>query len=127
MFKKVIADGSNVILPKVGGTRNPIERKIKELKAAGYTVDLIDVDLPYQESLKRNLRRYYELKEKNDPSDPPRIVNPALITATQDKHREVFDSLVADGLVDNYAMYSNDVPFGSPAKFIKGSKKYFDE
>lgn len=124
MQSEVMADGSNLVIGKVGGNYEGIKKKIEELKAKGYSVDIVCVDMPPEVALERNLTRYFERLEKNDPNKPARVVNPAEALAVQREYLNTMSKLIDDGLVDNYAVYDNNVARGEHPKLLAKSDDF---
>jgi len=57
-FKNVYAEGMNVVLPKVGGSVKSIEKAIRELKEAGYDVDIVNLAVTQNEAARRMGARF---------------------------------------------------------------------
>lgn len=58
ILKKAMADGENIVLPKVGGNSEKMEEVVKQAKDAHYTVSVQYVDLAWNKSLSRMLDRF---------------------------------------------------------------------
>jgi len=67
MAKQIGRDGGNIILPKVGQELKTIRSMIDDLKANGYTVDLVHTSVPIDVAQRRNLSRFLESGRLVDP------------------------------------------------------------
>ena len=56
-LKMAIANGDNIVLPRIGKTLSNLDRDIQKLKDAGYSVHLKYVEIPPEESMLRALAR----------------------------------------------------------------------
>jgi predicted kinase len=80
----LLADGANVILPKVGQTETSIRRAMQGLREMGYKVDLVHVAATPEISGRRNIKRML---------DTGRLVAPEYIAEIGDKPRETYHLL----------------------------------
>jgi predicted kinase len=60
LARKALADGKNVIWDITMSSRTTTERRISDLRAAGYTVDGLFVDIPVETSVRRADSRHRE-------------------------------------------------------------------
>jgi predicted ABC-type ATPase len=67
-FKEIGRDHGNMILPKVGQAPEIIRPMINDLKARGYSVDLVHVSVPTEVSQRRNIGRFLETGRLVDPN-----------------------------------------------------------
>jgi hypothetical protein len=90
---RVLDDGANVVLPKVGYSADKINNQINGLKELGYKVDLVHVAATPEISGRRNIERLYKTG---------RLVPPDFIAGLGDKPRETYHLLKgeADGFAD---------------------------
>lgn len=110
MLDKLITDGSNLVIGKVGGS-SQLEL-LKKLVANGYKdVYVCYVDVPMQVSIERNIDRY----EKGRTN---RLINFDTITWSEGKIEKTFLELINKKEVKGGVVYSNDVPYGSPMEKI---------
>ena len=117
MMNEIAKQGGNMIIGKVGGgiDSNYLKSFLDILHDNDYEVELVLNDLPLEEGIRRNLKRH---REGN-----PRLV-PAMVSIAAD--RTVFDNigkLMNHPSVIGGAIYSNDVPKGTPPKFIRKLEK----
>ena len=76
--------GCNIVLLKVGGNPESMQKVIKGLKDAGYIFNLTLAQLPLEKALQRDMGRYLhgiEKAEKRLTDKKPRLVPPQLIFA----------------------------------------------
>lgn len=117
MMNDIAKQGGNMIIGKVGGGLDIsyLEDFLNDLQKNDYEVELVLNDLPLEEGLKRNMARHQ--------AGNPRLV-PAMVSIVAD--RTVHDNmakLMNHPSVVGGAIYSNDVPQGTPPKFIRKLEK----
>jgi hypothetical protein len=88
----LLADGANVVLPKVGQNEKSIRKAMQGLREMGYKVDLVHVAATPEISGRRNIERML----KNG-----RLVSPDYITEVGDKPRKTYHLL--KGEADDFA------------------------
>jgi len=101
LAKRAYADGKNVIWDITMSSRESAERRIDDLRAAGYHhITGIFVDIPAETSVERAMNRYREGMElhRNGVGDGGRLVPPPVILAQrtpdgQTVNRQVFEAL----------------------------------
>lgn len=113
MMNEIAKQGGNMIIGKVGGGMDIeyLQDFLNDLQKNNYEVEIVLNDLPLEEGIRRNLKRHQE--------GNPRLV-PASVSIIAD--RTVFDNvakLMNHPSVVGGAVYSNDVPKGTPPKFIR--------
>jgi predicted ABC-type ATPase len=96
-FKEIGRDHGNIILPKVGQHPDIIRPMIRDLKARGYTVDLVHVSVPIEVSQRRNIGRFLETG---------RLVDPNYIAETGEKPLETTHILSGEA---NEVAYVNNL------------------
>jgi len=97
MFEPLIAQGYNIVSPKV----KPKLSDIKKFKDLGYKVGATFLDADLDTSLTRGLKRYVE--------DRKRLV-PTSAYVPQDKLRAMWKEVVDSGLLDEYYDYDASDP-----------------
>ena len=112
LLEQVIDGGDNLVFPVVGKTPKSLQEKITLLKQAGYDVHLGYMDLPMDEALLRATNRYIL---------EGRLVNLEYIQSVGDRPLKNFNAIKNNPDITDYALYSNDVPFGEKPKLIEGT------
>lgn len=110
VMQKVLADGENVIIPKIGSKIGSIEKLTKQLKDAGYTVHLDYNEVPNSVSLERGIKRW--VKEG-------RFLSPKLIKDYGDKPDAVYEELKKSGKYASYRKVDNSGTQGKLIEYIK--------
>lgn len=91
VFKNLVRDGANIVLPKVGHSYESIKGMVEALKKRGYRVDIAHVAATPEISGRRNIARFLETG---------RLVEPEYITEVGDKPRDTAYMLKGD--VDDF-------------------------
>ena len=126
--KRVMAEGYNMVIPKVGGNKEKMAKIIGQLKEAGYTVNLTLAQLPIDKALERDMGRYVHGKEKKAKAlaegrtdyKEARLVNPSLIVPDEGLPIATYE--YCKKLCNAYGAWSTDVPRGAKPKLIEKSK-----
>lgn len=111
--ERAIKNGDNFVHNIVYRDDNPQQLRniLHQLKENGYKdVKLVFVDLPPEEAANRALAR---LERTN------RFMDPLEIYCLGDTPKHIYEQLRNEGEFDGFAMYSNDVPFGTPPELIE--------
>jgi hypothetical protein len=58
VLEHLSAQGTNLVLPKVGGSKAKIEELTNSLRASGYKVNLVNMDVTEDNAAHRALRRF---------------------------------------------------------------------
>jgi predicted ABC-type ATPase len=111
------ADGKNIVVPKVGKSPKSIVRLIKDLKDAGYKVDLIDVAVSSKNARARMYSRFVKTG---------RLVPPKYLTAVGSKPSKTYDSIKSEAIADNYARIDNNGDIGEPKRIIEDEAKLLE-
>jgi predicted kinase len=119
LARKAMADGKNIIWDITMSSRESTERRVVDLRAAGYTVDGIFVDIPVETSVRR-----VDARHRDGHNDyragigiGGRYVPPEVIRAQADpdwgsKNRKTFEDV--NHLLDHWSRYDNSVDGRSP-------------
>lgn len=99
---RIVATGDNIILPKVGDRAASIEKQIRNLKSAGYSVDLVLMDVEAKEAFGRMIGRFLSTG---------RLVVPDIAIAAGTKPPGVYQELKKKGVADGYALIDNNVAY----------------
>ena len=104
LVKDLITDeGSNVVIPKVGGNEASIAKAIDRLKGKGYTVTLGHMDVTPQNAMTRMLKRFI---------DSGRLISPGYVRSIGTKPNATYASLKQQGKADGYAQIDNNQKLG---------------
>lgn len=96
----VVARGDNLVLPKVGDNPTKMENEVRKLKAAGYSVDLVLMDVEPKEAFARMIGRFI---------GTGRLVNPDIAIAAGEKPPSTYRALREKGVADGYTQIDNNV------------------
>ncbi len=105
-------NNANVLFPTVGHDPNKIRGKIADLKQRGYTVYLVDVTLPLEETKRRAYDRF---------SRTGRLVPTSYIDEVGERPSQTYLTLKEEGIADGYAQIDNSPPKGEARKIIQDS------
>jgi len=105
--------GTNIVLPKVGGNPDSIRRLIERLKDRGYEVDLMDMQVSYQNARNRMFGRFI---------DKGRLVPPDYLRAVGDNPSKTYDILKKEGAADGYTRVDNNVAFEAEKPIIDDTR-----
>ena len=108
VFKNLVREGANIILPKVGDSYDQMKGIIDLLKKQGYRVDIVHVAATPEISGRRNIARFVETG---------RIVPPDFIRTVGDKPRDVAYMLKAGGDTNDFL----DVNTSKGLEIVEGS------
>ena len=89
-----ILRGENFIWPRTGHTAASIRRIAETLKAHGYSVDLINVDVSDDEAARRVVKRFLETG---------RMVQARFLKESREHAHNSYEELKRDGVADRYA------------------------
>lgn len=95
----LMEDGTNIVLPKVGGSSKSIRKTIDRYKAAGYTVRLANMAVTKDNAYRRMIARFVKTG---------RLIPPSYVDEVGDKPSGVFRELKAEGRADGYAEIDNN-------------------
>ena len=95
-----IAQGANIVIPKVGGSPDSIRRLITRLRDAGYEIDIMDMAVKYGEARRRMYLRFV---------NTGRLIDPDYVRAVGDNPSKTYDTLKQEGVADGYTRIDNNV------------------
>lgn len=117
MQRQALEDGANVLIGKVGGSPQSIQKVINRLKEYGYTIDVVYNDLPAQEAERRNdLRFQGNIKKGNGQA---RYVPREVVYRSDYGIVKTINALARNKDIGGMLIYSNDVPYGTKPKHLK--------
>lgn len=112
VLENAYAEGANIVLPIVGGSYDSVVKYINQARKNGYTVNLYLNELPMNKAVGRAMHRFL---------DTGRFIRPEVLYGYGDTPTQVYQQIVQEGLVDDYAWYSNDVPKGHRPRLVQAS------
>lgn len=110
---KLVEDGTNLVLPKIGGTSDNIRNLAKSLQDNGYTVDLVNMVVAPGENYLRMVSRYIETG---------RWVDADYLRSIGDKPLNTYNLLKGEGTLNgSTASFDNN---GRVLRLIDGSDTF---
>lgn len=107
------AEGANIVYPKVGHEAASIEKLARKFKAMGYTVNLVNLNVPSQEAMRRMLGRF---------GSTGRLIPPSyLIDEVGDNPSQVHKQMEARGEFDGYAELDGLSAYGQKPAILSQS------
>ena len=105
VLKTLSDNGSNIIIPTVGGSKKyqSIEKKIKMLQDKGYEVSVGLIDTDFNHALVRMLNRF---------TDSGRLIATDYFVDVDNTPRDTYNELKRTGLVTNFAFLNNNFAQG---------------
>ena len=110
VMAKALDEGVNMVIPKVGGKPGSIQRIIKKLKANGYRVDLVGMDVSYINARNRMFMRFL---------NTGRYIPLEYIKEVGDGPMNTYNILKKEGLADGYTHIDNNGQRGQPKPVIE--------
>ena len=110
VMAKALDEGINMVIPKVGGKPATIQRIIKKLKANGYRVDLVGMDVSYINARNRMFMRFL---------NTGRYIPLEYIKEVGDGPMNTYNILKKEGLADGYTHIDNNGQRGQPKPIIE--------
>lgn len=111
VLPRAVANGDNILLPRVGKTAEDVRVLARELRAFGYSVHLILNHLDREQATLRAIARWERTGRFVDPDYVYNVVG--------DKPLQTYNLLKQEGGFDSYAYYVNDTPKGHPPRQIE--------
>ena len=111
MLRAAVQNGENIVIPWVGKNPQKLRDTLKRLKQNGYSVHLSLNELDPDKAARRAVSQF---------QNTGRFVDPNYVLSVGWKPSEVYDILKKEGGFDSYVKYSNDVPYGQPARLVEG-------
>jgi predicted kinase len=100
----LMAEGVNVVYPKVGHESGSITKLARRFRAAGYRVNLVNLDVPPQTAMRRMLGRF---------GQTGRLIPPSyLLEEVSDNPSRVHNEMEREGEFDGYARLDGLTPYG---------------
>ncbi len=106
---KLMSEGSNIVIPKVGHNADGIHSLIETLKANGYSVDLVGIKTSYDNAFRRMIGRF---------ASTGRLIDPAYVRAVGEKPTDTYRTLKEQGVADRYAEIDNNGKRGEAPQIL---------
>jgi|TARA_Y100000015_G_scaffold32519_1_gene32360 adenylate kinase family enzyme len=101
LLKTLLEEGDNLVLPKVGGKAESIERAISMIKQKGYSVEVVDMAVSFDNAMQRMLQRFVS---------KGRLINPEYVIKVGENPSKTFDTIQQKGIADGYYRIDNNGP-----------------
>jgi hypothetical protein len=108
---RLIDEGTNLLLPKLGGSPASIERLVARLKEDGYEVDLFEIVTAPGVVIDRMIGRGVATG---------RFIPPGVMADGIDGAPRTYQILKAKGIADGYARIDNNAALGQPRGILEG-------
>jgi hypothetical protein len=115
VMEELMDAGENMVIPKVGDSAKSIERLGADLKEAGYTVDVMLMDVAPAEAFRRMIVRFVKTG---------RLIPPGYFDEVAQAPARVYEELKTTGAMDGYAKV--DSPRGIQPRVSESSLKTAD-
>lgn len=115
VMEELMDAGENMVIPKVGGSAKSIERLGADLKEAGYTVDVMLMDVEPAEAFRRMIGRFVKTG---------RLIPPGYFDEVAQAPARVYQELKAKGEMDGFAKV--DSPRGVQPRVSESTLKTAD-
>ena len=113
-FEDSLALGENVIVPRIGEPPENVLEMIETAKAAGYKCYVHMMDLDPHKAMGRMIGRFMATGRYVPLEIAAKYADPQGMNLME----QAFWSVAKSPMCDGYSLWSNDVPFGSPAILI---------
>lgn len=101
LLKTLLEEGDNLVLPKVGGNAESIERAISMIKQKGYSVEVVDMAVSFDNAMQRMLQRFVS---------KGRLINPEYVIKVGENPSKTFNTIQQKGIADGYYRIDNNGP-----------------
>lgn len=98
-------EGTNMIVPKVGGSPGSIRKLADRFRGSGYTVRVVNMAVSADEAYVRMMGRFV---------DKGRIIPPRYMDEIGENPSATYRTLKQEGIADGYAEIDNNGPFKAP-------------
>jgi predicted kinase len=105
VVKRMMADGTNMVIPKVGYWIDSITNLADRLHKNGYRVEIVLMDVNPDEAFRRAIKRFI---------DTGRLVTPKYVIDVDGLPRRNYDKLKRDGYAEAFAEIDNNGKEGDP-------------
>jgi len=110
LMPSALETGDNLILPKVGDNAAKLRGQIADLRSAGYTVDVVAMEVDPEEAFRRMVGRFV---------NTGRLIPPKYALDAATRPPQTYAELRAKGEADGFAKINNNQPFGQAPTIIE--------
>jgi hypothetical protein len=103
------AEGTNMIVPKVGGSSRSIRSLVDRFREAGYEVNIVNMAVEPDEAYRRMIGRFV---------DTGRLIPPSYMDEVGSSPSATYRELREEGVADGYAEIDNNGAFRAPKPII---------
>jgi len=101
LLRTLLEEGDNIVLPKVGGKAESIQDAISMIKQKGYSVEVVDMAVSFDNAMQRMLQRF---------ASKGRLVNPKYVVKVGENPSKTFNAVQQKGIADGYYKIDNNGP-----------------
>jgi predicted ABC-type ATPase len=112
MFADMLDEGTDIIFPKVGDDVKSIRKVMDQARAAGYTVELVNMAVTSDNAYNRMIGRFVT---------KGRLIPPDYFDTIGEKPSATYNAL--KGEADGYANIDNNTGFGEPSPVLERSER----
>lgn len=117
VLKRSTDVGDNILLPTIGHSPDKIRRMVKELRAKGYEVDLLNVSVTPAEATTRMLNRFAETGK---------VIPRSYFDEVIDLPDKTYKILKEENIFHGYAKINNNAAINQPKTLIENTTKILD-
>lgn len=107
---RALEEGTNIVLPKVGGSPEKMAKQVADLQEFGYRVDVILVDVQPVEAWRRMIGRFRATG---------RLIPPAVMEKGIAGAPKTYDALKLEGTANAFAKIDNSPGLGQPRRIVE--------
>ena len=101
LLRTLLEEGDNLVLPKVGGKVESIQDAISFIKQKGYSVEVVDMAVSFDNAMQRMLQRFVS---------KGRLINPQYVVKVGENPSKTFNTIQQKGIADGYYRIDNNGP-----------------
>lgn len=118
VLARAVGEGKNMVLPKVGATPGSIEQLASRLAANGYRVDLVLIDVPGDEAIRRMIGRFIATG---------RIIPLDVLQKGVDGAKTTYQLLKSKEFIHAYSHIDNSPGLGQPRRAVEDPAQILEE
>jgi hypothetical protein len=109
VMTRLMDENANMVIPKVGGNEAGIRKLILALQGQGYRVDLVGMNVTYDNAFRRMVGRFLKTG---------RLINPAYVEDVGVKPSATYRTLREQGVADGYAEIDGNGAIGEIPRLL---------
>ena len=117
VLQLAVGMGDNIVIPKVGGKADSIRKLAKRLKAEGYDITLMDMQVSYKEARNRMFKRFVKTG---------RLINPDYVRQVGSNPTKTYYTLKQEGIADGYTQIDNNGGFDQPKPVLEDTRNILE-